>query len=102
VPDFKVPGAVGDQEKWESFLAKTANFFYECGATDNVDIAARGERFYNWTISLYQGNDPKWLEPHLMGLLERIRKARSRKGYDGPNSLTVLAPEYDPIKVSAE
>ena len=98
--EFEMPAGTkaGEPEAWEQFLRRTINFFYRCGAVHDIVIGKKGEYFYNWQIRLNAGNDPRWLEPHLRGLLDRITWAKETAGYIAPNSLTVHTPDVPEIK----
>ncbi|HII07587.1 MAG TPA: DEAD/DEAH box helicase family protein [Methanotrichaceae archaeon] len=91
LPKFEMPEGpqANDIERWKEFVSKTINFFYKCGAVQEVVIHDIGYYFYNWQILLYPGNDPKWLEPYLPELLKRIRNAREPTKYGSPNKITV-------------
>jgi hypothetical protein len=95
LPRFKPPQGkdASDPELWKRFIRKTINFFYKCGAVHFVTIGMRGEPFYNWDIELKAGNNPKWLEPHLEGLLDGIQASKKIAGYGYPISITVWAPD---------
>ena len=82
-PDGPLPlgGDAKDPWHWEMYLRRCVNFHYRCAAVEEVDIAARGERFRTWRMRLFQGNDPAWLEPHLRELVARIRDAREEAGF---------------------
>ncbi len=101
VPDLKLPSGqkAGDLRQFVRYLRRWINFFYHCGAVHNIDWAAKGDRFYHWTIELAEGNDPDWLKPHLENLLFQIRQERSNAGYGMPKSLTVVAPGKKDVKV---
>jgi ATP-dependent helicase IRC3 len=105
--EFEMPAGTkaGDPEAWEQFLRRTINFFYRCGAVHSTIIGKKGDSFYNWKINLNAGNDPRWLEPHLDGLLDRIIWAKETAGLGAPNLLTVHAPdmpEVDSLKMRRE
>lgn len=55
-------------------------FYYECGAVSKVVVGRRGNRFYNWEIELYAGNEPAWLKPFLKPLVRSIQEAREAAG----------------------
>jgi hypothetical protein len=81
-----------EPEWWEMFLRRTINLFFRCAAVDSVEIGGRGERFRHWQIRLFPGNNEKWLEPHLSSLIERIRQARVKAGYEAaPDDITVTS-----------
>jgi hypothetical protein len=81
-----------EPEWWEMFLRRTINLFYRCAAVDSVEIGGRGERFRHWRIRLFPGNNEKWLDPHLPALIQRIRQAREKAGYEpAPDDITVTS-----------
>lgn len=83
-PDFEMPPGVQtkDPKRWAMFLRRSINFLYQCAAVESVHIGKRGSSFREWEITLYEGNDPKWLRPHLRVLAKRIRQAREEAGYE--------------------
>lgn len=97
--EFETPTGTkaGAPESWEGYLRRTFNFFYRCSAVHLVTIGKRGDSFYNWHIELKAGNDPRWLEPHLENLLNRICEAKETGGYAIPTSLTVNAPDLPDV-----
>ena len=79
-----------EPEWWEMFLRRTINLFFRCAAVDSVEIGGRGEKFRHWRITLFPGNNEKWVEPHLPALIQRIRQAREKEGYGAaPDEITV-------------
>ena len=72
------------------FLRRTINLFYRCAAVDVVEIGGRGEHFRHWKIRLFPGNSEKWLDPHLPDLIQRIRQAREKEGYEAGNRLITV------------
>jgi hypothetical protein len=96
---LELPGAseAADPEAWERFLRRVINFFFECAAVSTVRIAGRGEGYYNWAITLAQGNETRWLEPHLEALVDAIQ-GRREKGKKPPiKSLTITGPASKPV-----
>ena len=95
LPEFETPTGTkaGTPESWGEFLCRIFNFFYRCSAVHSVTIGKRGDSFYNWRVELNAGNDPRWLQPHLPGLLTRIAEAKETGGYAIPTSITVSAPD---------
>lgn len=94
LPMPKTPTGVHAKEPewWEMFLRRTINLFFRCAAVDSVEIGGRGERFRHWRIRLFPGNNQEWLEPHLPGLIKRIRDAREKAGYEAaPDEITVTS-----------
>ncbi|NJN66172.1 MAG: DEAD/DEAH box helicase family protein [Chloroflexaceae bacterium] len=107
LPLLDYPGMyeASELDVWETFLRRIINFFYRCAAVESVTIKSRGEYFWNWHISLYEGNNPRWLERYLGYLLGKIREARDDAGCQGPEQLTIVAPDlpkitYPPVPVS--
>ena len=99
-PEFETPigTKAGTPESWAEFLCRVFNFFYRCNAVHSVTIGKRGDSFYNWHVELNAGNDPRWLEPYLGKLLDRISEAKETGGYAIPTSITVNAPDLPSIK----
>jgi superfamily II DNA or RNA helicase len=97
---FEMPAGTkaGDPDAWMQFLCRTINFFYRCGAVHSITIGKRGETFYIWQIHLNAGNDPRWLEPLLKELLDRIIWAKETAGYSAPNSLIVHTPDMPEVR----
>jgi superfamily II DNA or RNA helicase len=94
LPMTKTPtGNHAREPEWcEMFLRRTINLFFRCAAVDTVEIGGRGARFRHWRIRLFPGNNEKWLEPHLPELIERIRQARNKAGYEAaPDRITVTS-----------
>ncbi len=100
-PDLKPPSGqeAGDLRRCVCHLWRWINLFYQCGAVHDIDWAARGDRFYHWTIELAEGNNPEWLKPHLENLLFQIRQERFNAGFGMPKALTVAAPGKKDVKV---
>lgn len=100
LPEFETPSGTSakDPDAWNQFLYRTINFFYRCGAVHELTIGKRGNLFYNWQVNLNAGNDPRWLEPHLERLLDRIIWAKQTAGYAAPTSITVQAPDLPEVK----
>ncbi len=98
----KVDIAKDPVAEWSKILRRILNFFYRCGAVNKVVIGRRGDKFYNWGIELYAGNNPSWLKPFLKPLARSIRKAREEGGKEGPHSLTVWAPGAKDITATSD
>jgi len=83
-PELETPApkVAKDPEAWKQFLRRTFNFYYGCAAVSSVKIGGRGRTFYEWQVNLYVDNDPRWVEPHLKPLLERIRERVCAARYD--------------------
>ena len=74
------------------FIRRTLNLFFRCAAVDSVEIGAKGERFRHWQIRLFPGNNEKWLEPYLASLIQRIREAREKAGYEAaPDDIAITS-----------
>ncbi len=76
---------------------RSINFFYRCAAV-NSEITVNsttGEELYRWEISLYAGNNPGWVIPHLKQTLIDIRRVRSQAGFAGPKEIVITAPGFD-------
>jgi hypothetical protein len=99
LPKCEVPAGqkARDSAAWEQFLRRTINFFYRCGAVHDITIGKKGDSFYHWQVYLNAGNNPKWLEPHLESLLDKIIWAKEIAGYATPSSITVLAPDLPEV-----
>ena len=99
-PEFETPTGrkAGTPEAWGQFLCRVFNFFYQCSAVHALTIGKRGDSFYNWHVELNAGNDPRWLEPHLPGLLTHIAEAKETGRYGIPTSITVSAPDLPEVK----
>ena len=81
-----------EPEWWEMFIRRTLNLFFRCAAVDSVEIGAKGERFWHWQIRLFPGNNEKWLEPYLAGLIQRIREAWEKAGYEAaPDDIAITS-----------
>lgn len=85
-PDAREPR---DRDAWERCLRATLNHYYRCAAVNQVEIGVRGARFYEWRVTLFPGNDPRLLEPHLEGFRVRARTLRRGTGPDSPDSIVV-------------
>jgi len=95
LPSVEVPAYLSDEDLkgWIEFARRTINFFYKCGAVKKIKIDEEGYSSYHWQIQLHDGNDPKWLEPHLSELIKRIRDARETTKSGSPSKMTVLSQE---------
>lgn len=79
-----------DIDSWAKFIRRVINFFFRCAAVRSVEIGARGERFRNWRVELFPGNDPDWLKPHLRKLIAEIQQVRKDAGLAAaPEDITV-------------
>ncbi len=79
-------------DSWVRFVRRTVNLFYRCAAVDEVTVRIAGPAAATWCVSLYQGNDPAWLEAHSAALLKIIREALSGTCISGPKRLVVTVP----------
>ncbi|MBK9713213.1 MAG: DEAD/DEAH box helicase family protein [Kouleothrix sp.] len=103
-PTFEMPwlANAGDPFEWEKYLRRSINFFYRCAAVDSITIRQRGQYFYNWEVYLHAGNDPEWMRAHLAILLQRIRERRGAAGRQGPQRITIAAPDVLAITHAVE
>ena len=85
--------------EWDKFLRRAINFYYRAAAVEMVKIGGRGRGFYEWEITLYEGNVPQWMNAHLkqlvLGIREQIRQARN----DGlvMERLTISSPGQESV-----
>jgi len=92
MPKTPMDSRAMEPEWWEMFIRRTINLFFRCAAVDAVEIGGKGERFRHWQIRLFPDNNEKWLDPHLPGLIQRIRQAREKAGYKAaPDEITVTS-----------
>lgn len=92
LPKIKTPSSVEarSHEHWEMYLRRIVNLFYRCSAVESIEIGQRGDGFRNWKISLFEGNNEKWLDPHLKDLIDRVREARLKAGREAaPDTIRV-------------
>jgi hypothetical protein len=78
-------------------LRRSLNFFYRCAAV-NSEIkvnSSTGENLYRWDISLYAGNNPGWVIPHLKQTLREIRLVRFQVKVARPKEIVITAPGFD-------
>lgn len=91
-PEIAAPSGIDARkpEQWEMFLRRIVNLFYRCSAVESIEIGQRGDGFRNWKISLFEGNNEKWLDPHLKDLIDRVREARLYAGREAaPDTIRV-------------
>jgi superfamily II DNA or RNA helicase/5-methylcytosine-specific restriction endonuclease McrA len=83
LPEVQTPrGAQAkDKERWEMYIRRVVNLFYQCAAVRSVVVGAKGDNLYRWQVSLFAGNDPRWLKPHKPEILRTIQEAREAAGY---------------------
>jgi hypothetical protein len=89
--------AENHREGYRISLRRSINFFYRCAAV-NSEIkvnSSTGEDLYRWDISLFAGNNPGWVIPHLKQTLIDIRRVRSQAGFAGPKEIVITAPGFD-------
>jgi len=89
--------AENHREGYRISLRRSINFFYRCAAV-NAEIkvnSSTGEDLYRWDISLFAGNNPGWVIPHLKQTLIDIRRVRSQAGFAGPKEIVITAPGFD-------
>jgi len=78
-----------DRAAWERCVRATINHYYRCAAVNQVEIGVRGARYYEWRITLFPGNDPRFIEAHLQGFVRRARERRRGSGQDSPTTLVL-------------
>lgn len=61
--DWQAPSKA---EYYDEVVKRTVNLFYHCQAVCDLkcDNRPRSKYRYEWHITLYEGNDPKWLSKH--------------------------------------
>lgn len=92
LPKIKPPSGADAREpkQWEMFLRRSVNLFYRCAAVESVEIGQRGDKFRHWEIRLFKGNDARWLDSHVSGLVDRIQQARLKAGREAaPNAIKI-------------
>jgi superfamily II DNA or RNA helicase len=97
VPLSKFIKAENHRDGYRVSLRRSINFFYRCAAV-NSEIkvnSSTGEDLYRWDISLFAGNNPGWVIPHLKQTLIDIRRVRSQAGFAGPKEIVITAPGFD-------
>lgn len=88
------PEQVNSMHQWEYFLRRTVNFLYRCEAVKSVKLQD-GWATQSWEISLYAGNDPRWLKQYREELQEQIRRGRERAKLYGQVEIIITAPKFD-------
>lgn len=103
-PKFELPkpDKMKDLELWEQAISRHLNFFYKAAATEYVKIGGKGKYFYEWTICLYEGNEPSWLRAHLPGFIARIQAARAEASLKSLEGVRVQSPGFEDVVVYAE
>lgn len=103
-PDFPMPNekTAKKPEYWERFLQRSLNFFYQCSAVSSVVIGGKGKNYYEWHISLYEGNDPQWLKPYLNTLFVKIQYiiCETRKDNCVVKKIIISAPDQKDVESS--
>jgi hypothetical protein len=79
------------------FYRRYINFFYRCAAVKSMEIGGTWANWLSWKISLHEGNNPRWLIPHLKKILRETRYIRSKAGLVGPNEILLTAPGFDVV-----
>jgi superfamily II DNA or RNA helicase len=79
------------------FYRRYINFFYGCAAVKSMEIGGTLTNWLSWKISLHEGNNPRWLLPHLKKILRETRYIRSKAGLVGPNEILLTAPGFDVV-----
>ena len=62
-----------------------------------MEIGGTLTNWLSWKISLHEGNNPRWLLPHLKKILRETRYIRSKAGLVGPNEILLTAPGFDVV-----
>ncbi len=88
-----------DLTSWTRFVSRNVNFFYQCAAVGFVEIGKRGDRFYNWRISLNAGNNPIWAKHMVKVILLHAQRERERIKCRRPETITISSPGFDDITV---
>jgi ATP-dependent helicase IRC3 len=88
---------IRNTEKWEQFIRRSINLFYQCAAVEDVKIGQRGQYFYHWEIRLYAGNDPLWLKPYLAELVKEIRRVRNKAGLKALEGIRITTPDLPAV-----
>ena len=88
------PEQVNTMHQWEYFLRRTVNFLYRCNAVKSVKLQD-GRATHSWEISLYPGNDPRWLKQHREELKEQIRRGWEQDKFYGRVAIAITAPKFD-------
>ncbi len=81
---FEVAGS----DDVENATARIVNEFYHCKAQCNLGFHERrnGQHYSEWEITLFAGNDPEWLTPHIPELLSYVN---GRLGRSHVSSISV-------------
>ena len=88
-----LPKDAGSREEWSRMLCRSINFFYGCAAVQTINIGKRGEHFHEWHVSLYTGNDPRWLQPHIKDLVQKINAVRQGAGLMQIRGVKIGSPD---------
>jgi superfamily II DNA or RNA helicase/5-methylcytosine-specific restriction endonuclease McrA len=88
-----------DLDLWERYVRRTVNFYYQCSAVNSVEIGRRGDRFYDWQVSLNMGSDPRWMKPLVENLLLLARRERQKVKRGTPETMTVSSPGFKHVTV---
>jgi len=91
-----------DLDLWIRFLNRSVSFFFQCAAVNSVEIGKRGERFYDWQITLNVGNDPRWIKPLVVNILLLARREREKVKRGIPETITVCSPGFKDITVKVK
>ena len=81
-----------DLDLWTRYVCRSVNFYYQCSAVNSIEIGKRGERFYDWRVSLKVGNDPLWIRPLVENILLLARRERDKVKRGVPESITISSP----------
>ena len=85
--------AIGSKEDWSKSLCRAVNFFYGAAAVRAIGLGDERHAYPEWTIHLFEGNSPSWIDHHLPDILQKIRTTRSLAGVSGPYGIRVSCPD---------
>ena len=89
--ELKFPGEADGQKRWEQFLRRSINFFYQCAAVSAISSGNTNRTFDTWQINLHTGNEPTLIKPYLNAFTEEVYQRRKRAGHATPKKLVVVA-----------
>lgn len=75
-------------------IRRSINFFYRAAAVESVKCDETLYYCYNWEISLYENNNPRWVIPYLEKL---VREIRSNTEDSRQNRIIITAPGFDVV-----
>lgn len=94
---FDLPKDANSQDEWSKFLCRSINFFYRCAAVEYIRMGQRGRYFYEWYVYLYSGNDPRWLQPHIKDLVQKINVLRLNAGLKEIQGIKIGSPDQNDV-----